>query len=110
MLGIYRLANSLVPFLEKINLLVGKLKVFKARGQACFKEGRSSLDQILTLHTLIEKEICVAHSLHSCFHVFKKAFNTIPHDKLWECLQCLGVPFHLQRALKAMYNPIYAKV
>ena len=32
-----------------------KLKGIKARGQECFGEGRSSVDHILTLHTLIKQ-------------------------------------------------------
>ena len=31
-------------------------------------------------------------------------------DKLWEHLQRLGVPPHLQQAVKAIYTAIYAKV
>ena len=32
------------------------------------------------------------------------------HDKLWEYLQQLGAPIHLQRVVKAMYTTIYAKI
>ena len=40
---------------------------------------------------------------------FRKAFDTIPLDNLWERLQRLRVPSHLQYVVKAMYNVIYPK-
>ena len=38
--------------------------------------------------------------------MFKKAFDTVSRDKLWGRLQRLGVPLHLQQAVKAMYTLI----
>ena len=47
---------------------------------------------------------------YSCFVDFNETLDTILHDKLWECLQWLGVPLHLQLIVKAMYIILYAKV
>ena len=37
------------------------------------------------------------------FHWCLKTFDKVPHDKLWERLQQLGAPLHLQQVVKAMY-------
>jgi hypothetical protein len=44
-----------------------KLKGVRARGQVGFKEGRFTLDHILTQCTLIEQHIFVGRRLYSCF-------------------------------------------
>ena len=78
----------------------------RARGQAGFREGKSTLDHNLTLHTLIKQDKFASRDLFVDF----KAFDIVPHDKLWECLQQLGAPPHLQYIVKAMYTAVYAKV
>ena len=52
-----------------------------------WREGRSTLDHTLTLRTLIKQEIFASRCLYSCFFDFKKTFDTIPRNNLWECLQ-----------------------
>ena len=73
--------------LEKIISLWEKLKGVRARGEAGFREGRSTLDHILTLCTSIEQDIFAGRCFCSCFVDFKKTFGIVPRDKLWECLQ-----------------------
>lgn len=90
--------------LEKIISGWVELKGVRARGLVGFKEDRFTLDDIFTLHTLIEQEIFVGRCLYSCFVDFKKALDTTPHDKLWEGLQRLGIPPHLQQAIQP-YTP-----
>lgn len=41
---------------------------------------------------------------------FKKTLNTVPRLKLWQRLQWLGIPFHSQQVVKAMYTTVYAKI
>ena len=77
---------------------------------ACFREGSFNVDHILTLFTLIEQELFAGCCLCSCFVKFKKNFNTIPHDKLWEHLKRWDVPLHLQQLVKAMYTTLCAKL
>lgn len=89
---------------------MGNLKRVKAQGHASFLEGRSTLDHILTLRTLIEQELFVDRCLYSCFVDFNETFDIVPRDKLSERLQHLGVPLHIQQGVQAMYTTIYAKV
>ena len=86
------------------------LKGVRAREQTFFKEGRSTLDHIMTLLILIEQEASVGQCLYSCFVDFKKTIDTIPFDKLRAHLQRLGVPPYLQHVVKAIYTAVYAKV
>ena len=46
---------------------MAKLKGVRARGQVGFKEGRLTLDHILTQCTLIEQHIFVGRHLYYCF-------------------------------------------
>lgn len=68
------------------------------------------MDHIVTLRILIDQEALVCQCLHSCFANFKKTFNTVSHDKLWEHLQQLGMPIHSQQFVEAIYTTIYAKI
>lgn len=65
---------------------------------------------MLTLRTLIDQEINHDRCLYSYFIELQKAFDIVLCDKLWECLQCLGVPLHLEQDVKAMSTTICVKV
>ena len=73
-------------------------------------EGTSTSNHILTLRTLIQQGVFASQCLYFYFANFIKAFDTVPRDKIWECLQYLGVPLHLQQVVKAMCIITYAKV
>ena len=95
MLG--KIFGNLFDFiLEKIISRWVELQGVNARGQIGFRVGRSTLDDILTLCTLIKEEIFVGQCLYSCFVGSKKTFDTILHDKLLERLKQLGVAPHLK--------------
>lgn len=95
---------------RKVKNRWAELKAVRVRGQASFKEGGSTLDHILTLCTLVKQEIIACRCLYSCFVDCKKTFDTIMRGKLWKRLQRLGVPPHLQQAIKTMYTTFYTKV
>ena len=82
----------------------------KIHWRATFGEGRSTLDHILTFCTLIEHEAYASRCLDSCFVDFKKYLDMVPRNKLWDYLQHLGGPLHLQQVVNAMYTIICAKV
>ena len=63
------------------------MEVVRVRGQVGLGEGRSIVDHILTLCTLIRQQIFAGRCLYSCLVDFTKAFDIVPCDKLWECLQ-----------------------
>ena len=76
------------------------------RGQASFREDRSTLDHIW-------KRTSSKRNMMSIFMFCwfqKKTFDIVPRDKLLEHLQRLGVPPRLQQVVKTMYSVIYTKV
>jgi len=51
--------------------------------QAGFRQGRGTRDQITNLRVLIRNAREHQIPLYMCFVNFKKAFDSISHDKLW---------------------------
>ena len=45
-----------------------------------------------------------------CFVDFKKAFDTVPRDKLWHRMEELGVPIHLRAAVHRLYEEVEGKI
>jgi len=45
-----------------------------------------------------------------CFVDFKKAFDSISHDKLWVTMMDMGYPLHLIDLLAKLYRKQLAKV
>jgi len=54
-----------------------------AEEQAGFRQGRRTRDQITNLRILMHKAREHQQPLYVCFVDFKKAFDSISHDKLW---------------------------
>ena len=48
--------------------------------------------------------------LYMCFVDFKKAFDSISHDKLWVTIMDMGCPLHLIDLLAKLYRKQLAKV
>ena len=48
--------------------------------------------------------------LYMCFVDFKKAFDSISHDKLWVTMMNMGYPIHLIDLLAKLYKKQLAKV
>lgn len=48
-----------------------------------FKPGSGTRDAIFVLHSLISKTLNDKKRLYCCFVDFKKAFDSIQHNKLW---------------------------
>jgi hypothetical protein len=44
--------------------------------------------------------------LYSCFVDFKKAYDTVPRDLLWEKLQRIGVHGEFLRGVQALYADV----
>ena len=61
--------------------------------QAGFRKGRRTRDQIANIHWIIEK----ARELQKtfCFIDYAKAFDCVDHNKLWQILKEMGIPYYL---------------
>ena len=84
----------------------------RAEGQAGFRRGRGTIDNVFILKTLLDQRhhTSKTHSrrktpkLYTCFVDFKKAFDTVPRVILWEVLKKAGVGPRMLTALQSMYN------
>jgi hypothetical protein len=75
----------------------------RAKGQAGFRKDYRTIDQFFILQTLIEQSKAKKKPFYCCFVDFKKAFDTVPREVLWQVLAGLGVEGRFLQCLQAMY-------
>ena len=54
-------------------------------------------------HWIIEKARESEKNVYFCFIEYKKAFDCVDHNKLWEILQEMGIPDHLTSLMRNLY-------
>ncbi|KAK3524537.1 hypothetical protein QTP70_029847, partial [Hemibagrus guttatus] len=67
-------------------------------------QSRGTLDQLYTLHWVLEGSWEFAQPVHMCFVDFEKAFDRVPRGILWEVLWEYGVRGPLLRAVQSLYK------
>ena len=72
--------------------------------QAGFRPGRGTVDQLFTLHQIIESYIEKGKELHICYIDFEKAFDRVWQTGLWHCMSFFGFPDKYIRLLQTLYN------
>ncbi|KAK3516227.1 hypothetical protein QTP70_006372 [Hemibagrus guttatus] len=72
--------------------------------QCGFHPGRGTLDQLYTLHRLLEGSWEFAQPVHMCFVDLEKAFDRVPRGILWEVLWEYRVRGPLLRAVRSLYS------
>ncbi|KAK3571245.1 hypothetical protein QTP86_005959 [Hemibagrus guttatus] len=72
--------------------------------QCGFRPGRGTLDQLYTLHRVLEGSWEFAQPVHICFVDLEKAFDHVPRGILWEVLWEYGVCGPLLRAVRSLHN------
>ncbi|KAK7921963.1 hypothetical protein WMY93_008865 [Mugilogobius chulae] len=72
--------------------------------QCGFRLGRGTLDQLYTLHRVLEGSWEFAQPVHMCFVDLEKAFDRVPRGVLWEVLREYGVRGPLLRAVRSLYD------
>ena len=63
----------------------------RAVGQAGFRVDYRCSDHLLVLRTLIEQQRERNAPLFTCFVDFRKAYDSVPRDLLWQKLAGLGI-------------------
>jgi len=81
-----------------------------ADDQAGFRQGRGTRDQIMNLRMLMHKAREHEQPLYMCFVDFKKAIDSVSHDKLWVTMMDMGYPIHLIDLLAKLYKKQLAQV
>ncbi|KAJ8408552.1 hypothetical protein AAFF_G00251870 [Aldrovandia affinis] len=72
--------------------------------QAGFRKGRSSSEQIFTLRNIIEQCLELQTTLIINYIDFKKAFDSVHHESLWQIVQLYGVPSKYVNIFRALYR------
>ncbi len=75
----------------------------RARGQAGFRKDHRTTDQLFIIRTLLQQAAHAKRKLYCCFVDFKKAFDLVPRDALWNVLKRRGMSGRVLTSLQSMY-------
>jgi len=67
---------------------------------AGFRPNKSCVDQIATLHIIVEQSLEWKSPLYINFAGYKKPFDSINRDTLWKLLRHYGIPTRLVSLIK----------
>ena len=68
-----------------------------------FRKSRGTRDQIAAIRWIIKKAREFQKNIYFCFIDCAKAFDCVDHSRLWEILQEMGIPDHLNCLLRNLY-------
>ena len=71
--------------------------------QAGFRKGRRTGDQIANICQIIEKAREFQKNIYFCFIDYAKVFDCVGHNKVWNILQEMGIPYQLTCLLRNLY-------
>ena len=72
-------------------------------GQAGFRKGRGTRDQIVNICLITEKAREFQKNIYFCLTDYAKALDCVDHNKLWKILQEMAIPDHLTCLLRNPY-------
>jgi hypothetical protein len=75
-----------------------------AKGQARFRKDYHTTNQLFILRTLIKYNKAKKKPLYCYFVDFKKAFDIVSREVLWEMLASLEVKGHFLQCFQVMYT------
>ena len=74
-----------------------------------FRKGYSTIDNVFSLQALIQKYLCHSRGRFYCIFVdFRRAIDSIAHNKLWDSLQRKGIneQSKFMKIFKTMYSQL----
>jgi hypothetical protein len=77
--------------------------------QCGFRRNRSTTDQIFCIRQTLEKKCQYKETVHQLFIDFKKAYDSLRREVLYNILIEFGVPMKLVRLIKMCLNETYSK-
>jgi len=107
---------TLMPIAAKIynkmilNRIVPILDPLLRKNQNGFRKGRSTLSQILSIRRILEEMRKLNKEVTICFVDFKKAFDSISRELMFDILKLYGIPDKIVLAIRALYTSTKAKV
>lgn len=114
-IGNYR-PISLMPCLYKLfaSCLLGRISsdidALQPIEQAGFRSGFSTVDHIQVVDQMIEKYLEFNRPLYVAFIDYKKAFDSISHESIWETLKSLNIKDKYINILKSIYDNSTSRV
>lgn len=72
--------------------------------QSGFTPGRSTIDRILALRVLIERRLEFRQGLLAAYVDFKKAFDSVHRETLWDVLRFRGIPAKIIGLMTGLYS------
>ncbi|XP_048488766.1 uncharacterized protein LOC125491268 [Plutella xylostella] len=100
--GIKLMAHTMKLYEKVIESRIRRESTVSAN-QFGFMPGRSTTDAIFAVRQLMEKFRAVQRNLHMVFIDLEKAYDRVPRDLLWRCLQNKGVPVKYISIVQDMY-------
>jgi len=94
------LLSSLIPYMEEV---IGD-------HQCGFRCNRSTTDHIFCVRQILEKKWELNEAMHQLFIDFKKAYESVRREVLYNILIEFGVPKKLVRLIKICLNETYSRV
>jgi len=98
------LAKVFVMILESRISQWAETNDLRTKGHAGFKKDFRTTYNLFILRTLIEQARFQKKKLYTCFMDFKKTFDIVPRDLLWQVLEGLGISGRILECLRSMYH------
>ena len=107
---------SLLPTTYKIlsNILLSRLTPYAEEitvdHQCGFRRNRSTTDHLFCIREMLEKKWEYNEAVHQLFIDFKKAYDSVRREVLYNILMEFGIPKKLIRLIKMCLTETYSRV
>jgi sorting nexin-29 len=78
--------------------------------QCGFRRNRSTIDHIYSIRQILEKKWEYNEAIHQLFIDFKKAYDSVRREVLYNILIEFGIPMRLVRLIKMCLSEMYSRV
>lgn len=92
------------------NKIEQEFKDHEAEEQAGFRVGRSTVDHLYCITQIIEKKAAFNQEVHLLYVDLQKAFDSVPHNKLWSTLHETTIRSGLIQAVQNLYKNTLTKI